>query len=79
MSRVSKPLSYTKLYGDIMRESDKAILFKIDSSPSNPDELRDRSFWFPLSQISYIYRARNGDLEEIDVADWLLDTKIRGE
>ena len=64
-----QPSTYTSISGKIIKETDAAMLFKIQGE----------SHWFPLSQITEIHRdVGNGGDEERDiikVADWLLVKK----
>ena len=66
---MAQPNTYTSISGKIIKETDAAMLFKIQGF----------SHWFPLSQITEIHRdVGNGGDEERDiikVADWLLVKK----
>lgn len=70
--RAAKPKTYSTLKGSILRETEKAIHFRIDMPG---DLLHDETFWFPISQMKRVKRSHSSDLDEIEIADWLIEQK----
>lgn len=71
--RTARPTTYTTLSGTIIRETDKAMRFKVSDEMDHA--LAGEAFWFPLSQLRQITRSETG-LDSISVADWLIETKV---
>lgn len=67
------PTTYTTLEGSILRESAKAVRFKIET-PGHC--LEDETFWFPLSQLKSIKRSHDMGLDAIECPDWLIEAKL---
>lgn len=71
---VKVPKDYSAVYGSILRETEKAVLFGVKQpAPDRPDNAV--TWWVPLSQVCYMQRSRHGlpyrDL--IHVKQWVLD------
>jgi hypothetical protein len=64
--------TYSVLKGDIRSETEKAIRFWIDMPGHTLD---GETFWFPKSQIKRVLRSHNQNEDEIEVANWLIDSK----
>lgn len=63
------------IYGKIIRESDKAILFEIHKL-GNAKLGEIKSEWFPLSQVTKIYSDSNNSNESyLVVSQWIIDKK----
>lgn len=67
------PTTYTILQGSIIRETEKAVRFKIEMPGHFLD---DEAFWFPLSQLLKISRSHSQELDEIECPDWLIEAKV---
>lgn len=72
--RLSRPpATYATLQGSIIRETEKAIRFMIET----PGHCLDgETFWFPFSQLRAITRSHSQELDEIQVPDWLIEAKV---
>lgn len=80
--------TYTKIYGSKLRETDKAIYFKVqkvafEDAPNAFDSAEQDTFWFPISQMKSMFTGSGQTLsmDMIEVADWILIAKgiISGE
>jgi hypothetical protein len=69
------PVTYTRLSGIVLRETDKAIRFAIDDSEHALD---GETFWFPISQMRKIVRGApdSNSLDQIECPDWLIEAKV---
>jgi hypothetical protein len=71
------------LMGYHLRETDKAVLFKVhqvDGEEWTPESgsSRDRDHWFPLSQMTkrvYSHCAKDGEMDSITVSQWICQQK----
>lgn len=66
------PVTYSKIRGSIIRETDKAIRFDICQAGHILD---GEAFWFPISQLKSIIRSHNDCEDEIEIANWLIEAK----
>lgn len=68
---MSRATNYTKCFGTHLRETEKAIHFRVVQVGDRVlDE--NRTLWIPVSQVnSQTYGNTNGQ-DMIEVADWLL-------
>lgn len=70
--------TYHSIKGYIKRETDKALLMEVTTVGTVELDTEDvKSHWFPISQISKIFRQppNSHDLDEIHVAQWILASK----
>lgn len=69
------------IHGYIVRETDKAILiqvYQVDGKDiETPDDEFKRNMWFPLSQVSTIYRdnGADGGYDYIRAKEWICKQK----
>jgi hypothetical protein len=81
MTRTPSP--QITLLGYHLRESDKAVLFKVhqvDGEEWTPESgsNKDRDHWFPLSQMSkqvYSRDGTEGEMDSITVSQWICEQK----
>lgn len=73
--------TYTKLYGTKIRETDKAVYFRVikvafEDVPNTFESHEQDTFWFPLSQLRSLSTPADPlDMHMIEVADWILVSK----
>ena len=63
-----------RFYGRAVRETAKAILFRIADIQQNGPDAPVGEHWFPLSQVQIAERAL-GDLDMLSVPPWLIAEK----
>ena len=61
------------LTGELIQQTDKAVLFRIDDDPLC--NLNNRTEWFPKSEIKLTNIGRKKD-DTLYLPDWLYDSKI---
>lgn len=71
------PAGYTAIYGSVLSETDKAILFSVRQPTKSAPENKVR-WWIPISQIYYIQRSPYGTpyKDIIHVKQWILDKNV---
>ena len=76
---MSRPATtYHSVKGFIKRDTDKALLMEVTTVGTVELDAEDvKSHWFPVSQISKIFRQPKNSQEpdEIHVAQWILASK----
>ena len=75
MSRTATPTEYIVLTGTRLRETDKAIHFRVEQVDGEP--LEDSvTHWFPFSQINkQSYNPAVDSTDTISVAKWIVQSK----
>lgn len=67
---MATPTEFIKLTGTKLRETDKAVHFKVDEVSDEP--LEDPvTYWFPISQISSQTTGTADGKDVIKVAKWI--------
>ena len=74
MTRTSTPTDYIKLTGTKLRETEKAVHFRVETVGTT--ELEENvTHWFPLSQLKSMTTATADGSDTIEVADWICRSK----
>lgn len=65
-----------KIYGRILKESEKAILMRVIAIDSLEDEIDSpHTSWFPFSQTKTITRSNSSEADTLEVSEWILRQK----
>jgi hypothetical protein len=75
--RIIHTQTWVTCLGYRIRESDKAVLFKVHQVDGEEVE-KVADHWFPLSQMKsqvYSHEANDGDMDTITVSQWILEQK----
>lgn len=68
--RTNPPVRYIKIQGNILKETEKAMLFQARNASGILT-----SEWIPISQCSEIHRNENEDSTELHLAEWIAEKK----
>lgn len=71
---MATPTEYIKLTGTRLRETEKAVHFRVDAVTDTPLE-ESVTHWFPLSQIQKSTTRPTEGEDELFVADWICRAK----
>lgn len=65
-------VSYTSVQGTVMRETEKAVYFRVESISASP--IDPHVHWFPISRIAKrITDPNNEGTDTMMVESWLID------
>jgi len=74
MTRTSTPTEYIKLTGTLLRETEKAVHFRVEEVGDTVLE-ENVTHWFPLSQLSSKTTGTADGKDVIKVAEWICRSK----
>jgi len=61
----------TLIKGTKLRETDKAVHFRVDEIDGEPNENEQKVHWIPLSQVDHSFTAKMDGEDWLSIRDWI--------
>lgn len=68
---MTNPVSYTSIQGTIIRETERAVYFRVESISGSP--IDNATSWFPISRMLKRVTGKDEGNDTMMVESWLID------